>query len=141
MLGDTAAANVETTSAFGYFTKCFQLYCVFQGRARRREYWFFILFTTLFSFGFGMLDAILFDATDVGVFSLIFNLVALLPSIGVTVRRLHDTGRSGWWAWIALIPLVGSIILLVFLVQDSHQDNDYGRNPKLAAPAGATTIA
>ncbi|WP_251977663.1 zinc-ribbon domain-containing protein [Salinicola avicenniae] len=142
MLGENAAANVEVTSAFGYFKKCFQLYCVFQGRARRREYWFFVLFSMIFSLATGWLDAMLFDsAGGFGVFNLIYNLAVILPSLAVTVRRLHDTGRSGWWMWISLVPVVGAIVLLVFLVQDSQPDNGYGRNPKFAGPGDAVTVA
>ncbi|MGR3220105.1 MAG: DUF805 domain-containing protein, partial [Candidatus Anammoxibacter sp.] len=58
-------------------------------------------------------------------------LVLLVPSISIAARRLHDTGRTGWWQLIALIPLIGTIVLIVFLAQDSHSENSYGPNPKL----------
>ena len=64
----------------------------------------------------------------------ILNLVTILPLLGVGARRLHDTGRSGWWWWILLVPLIGAIVLLVFMVLDSQPgDNEYGPNPKAAA--------
>jgi uncharacterized membrane protein YhaH (DUF805 family) len=69
-----------------------------------------------------------------GVVSTLYSLATLIPSIAVTTRRLHDTGRSGWWQLIALLPLVGAIILLVFLVSDGEANpNQYGPNPKTAA--------
>jgi len=67
------------------------------------------------------------------VLALIFNLVLAIPSISIAARRLHDTGRTGWWQLIMFIPLIGIIVLLVFYVQDSHGDNEYGPNPKAAA--------
>ncbi|MFT7386980.1 MAG: uncharacterized membrane protein YhaH (DUF805 family) [Candidatus Endobugula sp.] len=59
-----------------------------------------------------------------------FALVMLVPSISIATRRLHNTGRSGWWQLISVVPLIGIIVLIVFLVQDSKQDNEYGPNPK-----------
>jgi uncharacterized membrane protein YhaH (DUF805 family) len=62
---------------------------------------------------------------------LLYTLAMLVPGVTVSVRRLHDTGRSGWWLLIALVPLVGAIVLLVFLAQDSQRgDNEFGANPK-----------
>lgn len=67
------------------------------------------------------------------VLTSIYSLAVLLPSLGVLVRRLHDTGRSGWWFLLAFIPVIGTIILLVFMCQDSKEDNQYGPNPKTGA--------
>jgi uncharacterized membrane protein YhaH (DUF805 family) len=78
-----------------------------------------------------VLDAVL----GAGLFSLIFTLAMLIPSISIAARRLHDTGRSGWWQLIAFIPLIGLIILIVFLAQDGHDTNEYGENPKSGVPA------
>lgn len=107
-------------------------YAVFTGRARRQEFWMFALFNVI--------AAIVLFAVDMalGTYPLlyvIYALAVLLPGLGVTVRRLHDTGRSGWWILIDLIPFVGAIILIVFLATegDRHQ-NAHGPNPK-AAPA------
>ena len=110
-------------------------YVDFTGRARRSEYWFFFLFTVLAGIVGGILDGIFrlrggpYGST--GPIQGLTQLALLLPSLAVGARRLHDTGRSGWWLLIALIPVVGWIILLVFFVQDSQQDNQYGPNPKV----------
>ena len=108
-------------------------YADFKGRARRSEYWFFFLFTVIVSAIGAVLDAVLgfrSDTTGSGPIQGILNLALLIPGIAVAARRLHDTGRSGWWQLIGLIPIVGWIILIVFLVQDSKEDNKHGPNPK-----------
>lgn len=105
-------------------------YAVFNGRARRSEYWYFALFNFIISFILSVLESVV-DAP--GIFSGIFALAVLLPAIGVSIRRLHDTGRSGWWMFFGLVPLIGAITLLVFMVQDSEsEDNAFGPNPKAA---------
>lgn len=120
-----------------WFITALKKYATFSGRSRRNEYWFFLLFYCIFFLALAVVDGItgtLSEKSGLGLFSGIFWLAMLLPSIAVTVRRLHDTGRSGWWILIGLIPLIGGIILLVFLVQDSEAAaNQYGDNPKLAA--------
>ncbi|MBU3006012.1 DUF805 domain-containing protein [Paraglaciecola arctica] len=109
-----------------YFIGALQKYAEFTGRARRKEYWMFFLIYTVLIILVSVLDAIL----GLGFLSLIFSLAMLVPSISIAARRLHDTGRTGWWQLISFIPLIGIIILIVFLVQDSHEDNEYGPNPK-----------
>ncbi|MFI7081302.1 DUF805 domain-containing protein [Micromonospora sp. NPDC049903] len=109
-------------------------YAGFGGRARRSEYWWFALFL----FGVGIVAALIdsalgldFDATTGGPVSLLVNLAFLLPSLAVSVRRLHDLGRSGWWLLIGLIPIVGWIVLVVFFVQDGQPGlNRFGPSPK-----------
>jgi uncharacterized membrane protein YhaH (DUF805 family) len=117
---------------------CLQKYVDFSGRARRSEYWYFFLFNLLVGIAASILDAILgtdFD-TGSGLISVVASLALLLPGLAAGVRRLHDTSRSGWWILIGLIPIIGWIILIVFYVQDSHPDNQYGPNPKgVPAPA------
>ncbi|KZE82677.1 DUF805 domain-containing protein [Paenibacillus polymyxa] len=104
-------------------------YVGFQGRARRTEYWMFVLFSVIASFIIGLIDGLL-GLTP--ILTYIYSLAVLLPSLAVMARRLHDTGRSGWWILIGLIPLVGTIILIVFFCQDSQpSDNKYGKNPKM----------
>ncbi|MFB7040483.1 MULTISPECIES: DUF805 domain-containing protein [unclassified Streptomyces] len=104
-------------------------YAVFSGRARRKEFWMF----TLFNFIAAVILAILDNLLGIQLLSLIYTLAVFLPALGVSVRRLHDTGRSGWWILIALVPLVGGIILLVFnCLEGEQQQNAYGPNPKLA---------
>ena len=110
-----------------------QKYVDFSGRARRSEYWYFVLFGIIVSVVAGIIDGILGTRNTLGNYGLvggIASLALLLPNLGVGVRRLHDTGRSGWWLLIGLIPLVGWIVLIVFFVQDSQADNQYGPNPK-----------
>jgi uncharacterized membrane protein YhaH (DUF805 family) len=112
-----------------------QKYVDFSGRARRSEFWYFVLFYVIVGFVAGIIDSILGtrgSATmgGTGLVGGIVSLALLLPGLGVGVRRLHDTGRSGWWILLGLIPLVGAIILIVFYAQDSQPDNQYGPNPK-----------
>lgn len=105
-------------------------YATFTGRARRKEYWMFFLFNILIAIGLGIIEAVLGIP---GILGMIYALAVLVPGIAITVRRLHDTGRSGWWILIGLIPLIGAIILLIFMVLDSQAgDNEYGPNPKAA---------
>jgi uncharacterized membrane protein YhaH (DUF805 family) len=116
---------------------CLSKYVDFKGRARRSEYWWFALFTVLVSIVASILDAILGTdyggSTSGGVINTIATLALLLPGIAVGIRRLHDTSRVGWWILIGLIPFIGWIILIVFYVQDSHPDNQYGPSPKAGA--------
>ncbi|MCR5474575.1 MAG: DUF805 domain-containing protein [Lachnospiraceae bacterium] len=103
-------------------------YCDFQGRARRSEYWWYTLAYCVVS---GILSGLAQNSTLFGVISGIFSLALLLPSLGVSVRRLHDINKSGWWLLIGLIPIIGWIILLIWEVKDSDPgDNQYGPNPK-----------
>ena len=105
-------------------------YAVFSGRARRKEYWMFILFNMVIVFVLGLIEGF---AGSPGVLGGIYGLAVLIPTIAVFVRRLHDTNRSGWWWLISFIPLIGAVVLLVFMVQDSQPgENQYGPNPKAA---------
>jgi uncharacterized membrane protein YhaH (DUF805 family) len=111
-----------------YYVAALKKYAEFGGRARRAEYWMFTLFNVLISIGLSIVDAIV---GTFGILSLIYGVGVFIPGLAVTVRRLHDTNRSGWWMLIALIPLIGIVILIIFLIQDSDPgDNRYGRNPK-----------
>jgi uncharacterized membrane protein YhaH (DUF805 family) len=107
-------------------------YAEFGGRSRRSEFWFFVLFSAIVRTIANVIDAILHigNANTGGPVSALVFLALLVPSLAVSVRRLHDTGRSGWWLLIALIPLVGIILLIVWWTQESHPDNQYGPNPK-----------
>ncbi|NEW05325.1 DUF805 domain-containing protein [Paenibacillus sp. SYP-B3998] len=112
-----------------WYLKVLQNYVGFQGRARRKEYWMFALFSAIVSIVLAILDMVL---SIYPLLTGIYALAVLLPSLAVVVRRLHDTGRSGWWYFIGLIPLIGGIIVLVFLCTDSQEnDNQYGPNPKI----------
>ncbi|HSI67835.1 MAG TPA: DUF805 domain-containing protein [Planococcus sp. (in: firmicutes)] len=107
----------------------------FSDRSRRKEYWMFYLIATLIMIVLTLVDVVagLEVAEDVGILSTLFSLILIIPSLAVTFRRLHDTGKSGWWILISLIPIIGWIVLLIFTVQDSETGiNSYGANPKLA---------
>jgi uncharacterized membrane protein YhaH (DUF805 family) len=113
-------------------------YAEFSGRARRREYWFFCLFNILISIVLAMIDGLTgtFDSdAGMGLLGAVYAVGVLIPSIAVSVRRLHDTDRSGWWLLISLIPVIGVIVLIVFLVLDSTPgSNRFGENPKQEYP-------
>ena len=119
-----------------WYVKVLKKYAVFSGRARRKEYWYFALFNFIIGLVLSLIDVsiglLLGFLWFYGVLSWIYYLAVLVPSIAVTVRRLHDTGRSGWWIFIGLIPFVGGIILFVYMVLDSQAGtNQYGPSPKL----------
>ncbi len=111
-----------------HFLDAFKKYADFSGRATRQQYWMFVLFYLIIYIALSVIDAVL----QVFVLGLIFSLALFIPSISIAARRLHDTGRTGWWQLIYLIPLIGLIVMIVFLVQDSHDENQYGPNPKQA---------
>lgn len=117
-----------------WFLEALKKYAVFAGRARRKEFWFFILFYFIIAFVLMFIDGMtgnLNAETGFGLFSGIFMLAMIIPSISVTVRRLHDTDRSGWWWWIGIIPLIGQIWLIVLMVLDGTAgQNQYGPDPK-----------
>lgn len=111
-----------------WYIKVLQQYADFGGRARRQEYWMFVLFNLIFSIVLGVVDAAL---GTWGALGGLYALAMLIPSIAVGVRRLHDTGKSGWMLLIALIPLIGTIWLIVLLVTEGTPgSNEYGINPK-----------
>lgn len=119
-----------------WYLEVLRKYAQFDGRARRKEYWFYMLFNIIVSAVLGVVDFFIgaFDMeSGVGLLSGLYSLAVLIPSLAVLVRRLHDTGRSAWWLLVGLLPVIGSLILLFFIVQDSKPDNQYGKNPKLGA--------
>lgn len=118
-----------------YYIECMtSKYFCFTGRARRKEYWMFVLFNVIAAFVVGFVGGFLAGLTGIGALALLgalYNLAAIIPGLAVGIRRLHDIGRSGWWCLIALVPFVGVIILLVFMILDSQPgENEYGPNPK-----------
>lgn len=119
-----------------WYLEVLKKYAVFSGRARRKEYWYFFLFNIIISIVLAAIDGATgsFSAeAGMGLLGGIYTLAVLIPGIAVSVRRLHDTERSGWWLLIGLVPLIGAIVLLVFMVQDSKPgQNQYGANPKEA---------
>lgn len=111
--------------------RCFSRYCDFSGRASRSEYWWWMLFSTIVGIVVGCPAGFAHDpSSGVSWLAYLVSLFLLLPSWGVLFRRLHDTGRSGWWWLINLIPVVGNIILIVFCIQPSEPyENKYGFPP------------
>lgn len=106
-------------------------YAQFDGRARRKEFWMFVLFNLIIAIALGILGSIIHL---LAFLSPLYSLAVLIPGIAVGARRLHDTGRTGWWLLIGFIPVVGAIVLIVFGVQDSQPgSNEYGPNPKESA--------
>jgi uncharacterized membrane protein YhaH (DUF805 family) len=102
-------------------------YASFSGRARRSEYWFFYLAVVIVSVVASILDLII----GVQILGWIVAAATIVPSISASARRLHDVGRSGWWQLIGIIPIIGWILLIVWLATDSNPgDNQYGPNPK-----------
>ncbi|MDL2223732.1 DUF805 domain-containing protein [Bacteroidales bacterium OttesenSCG-928-M06] len=103
-------------------------YADFSGRARRKEYWMFSLFAILFGMIAATLDAII---GSYGIIYSLYGLAILLPSLAISVRRLHDINKSGWWLLISFIPLIGGIWLLVLLcTAGTVGSNQYGSDPK-----------
>lgn len=120
-----------------WYIQVLKKYAVFSGRARRKEYWMFVLFNIIFAVVAVILDNILgtsFQGAGYGLFYLLYGLAVIIPSIAVGVRRLHDTDRSGWWLLICLIPIIGGIWLIVLLATaGTAGENKYGADPKAAA--------
>jgi uncharacterized membrane protein YhaH (DUF805 family) len=121
-----------------WYLKVLKQYADFNGRARRTEYWMFQLFSFLVIIGIGLLaslmkrivgsDTALFLA---GILILVYLIAIFIPSLAVTVRRLHDQNKSGWFLLMQLIPWVGGIIIFVFMVSDGTMgSNEYGPDPK-----------
>lgn len=113
-----------------WYLKVLKQYAEFNGRARRKEYWMFFLVSAIISWS---IQGVAF-ATSINAISYIasiYGFAVFLPSIGVLVRRLHDVEKSGWFAFIMLIPLVGIIWLIVLLATEGTQGpNKYGADPK-----------
>jgi uncharacterized membrane protein YhaH (DUF805 family) len=114
--------------------KVLKQYADFSGRARRSEYWYFTLFNIIFAILAMILDNVLgiaIEGIGYGPIYILYALATFVPGLAVLVRRLHDVGKSGWMYFIALIPIIGAIWLLVLLFTDSQQgDNKWGANPK-----------
>lgn len=117
-----------------WYLKVLKNYANFEGRARRKEYWMFFLFNTIFAVGATIIDNILGLAianVGYGPIYIIYGLALLIPGLAVLVRRLHDIGKSGWMIFVALIPLIGGIWLIVLLATEGTTGrNDYGPDPK-----------
>lgn len=112
---------------FEWYVEVLKKYTVFTGRSHRAEFWWFVLFNIIISVVLSWIWEFLGS---------LYGLAVLLPAIGVGIRRLHDTGRTGWWLLLGFIPVIGPIVLIIFFAMDSEPgENQYGPNPKLLAPA------
>lgn len=113
---------------------CFSKYVTFSGRALRSEYWWFTLFNMLMSVVLNVVDGVVFGwGAPVAMLSMIYGLAAFLPAISVAVRRLHDHGRSGWWFFINLVPMIGMLVFLYWMIaKGSDEANDFGSAPGTA---------
>jgi uncharacterized membrane protein YhaH (DUF805 family) len=121
-----------------WYLEALKKYAVFSGRARRKEYWMFVLFSIVIAIALSAAVVVLERIVGITprashgtVLADLYGLATFVPSWAVTVRRLHDTGRTGWWALFGVVPIVGWIVLLVFMLLDSQPgENRYGANPK-----------
>ena len=113
-----------------WYLKVLRQYTDFSGRARRREYWMFVLANFIIAFVLGIIDTIIGWGQ---ILSGIYSVAVLLPSLAVAVRRLHDIGKSGWWLFLCLIPLIGGIWVIVLMCKDSqYEANQWGAIPKVS---------
>lgn len=120
-----------------WYLQALKNYAVFSGRSRRKEYWMFSVFNMLVGFCLGFIAGLTGHSGVEGVVALVtilYGLAVIIPGIALTMRRLHDTGRHGWWLLIVLVPIIGALVLLFFMVQDGNAtQNEFGPNPKAAA--------
>lgn len=111
-----------------WYLRVLRQYCVLSGRASRREYWMFMLVNVIVAVVLGGIQYLL--KMDNSLLTVIYNLAVALPALGVTVRRLHDSNRSGYWCFIALIPFIGTLVLLYFMILESDKGaNRFGDVP------------
>ncbi len=116
-----------------YYLEVFKKYAVFEGRSQRAEYWYFYLFNIIVTMGLAFVDFMMIWKTGIKfpLFSTLYPLATIVPGFSVSVRRLHDVGKSGWTLLALFIPLAGAIWILILSVTDSNPgDNEYGQNPK-----------
>ncbi len=117
-----------------YYVSAWKKYFDFSGRASRSEFWYFSLFNLIIQIGVSVLFGLLGEsmATIGLVITGLYGLAAFIPGLAVSVRRLHDTNKSGWWLLLGFIPIIGIIVLIVFWATDSFPGkNQYGENPKV----------
>lgn len=110
-------------------TSCIKRYCQFSGRASRSEYWWYVLAQALVSWVLMLIFSVLLPESAGNFLSTLVALFFFLPSLAVFFRRLHDTGRSGWWILLGLIPFIGAVVLLIFTILPSEGANKYGEAP------------
>ena len=124
---------------FGQAIKtCFKKYAVFEGRAGRSEYWWFFLFSAACVVALSIIDSIVFDVQfeNYGVLVIIYLIAVMLPTIAVSVRRLHDMDQTGWWYMLVFVPMIGWILVLCWLIfPGTVGPNKFGLDPKERKPS------
>ncbi len=135
---DTRSRQIEWTrggkgeTTMSWYIGALKKYADFNGRAGKAEFWMFTLISTIISVILYLIDGGIMPGSNIHLLYTVYSLAVLVPSLAVSVRRLHDTGRSGWWILINVIPILGQLVYLVFLLQDSQGANQYGSSPRLA---------
>jgi uncharacterized membrane protein YhaH (DUF805 family) len=125
------APSTRKENAMHWYLHVLRNYAQFDGRSRRSEYWYFFLFNVIVAVVLGIADGVLRKILGFGMLGMLYGLAVLVPGIAVSIRRLHDTDRSGWWLLLAFVPIV-DLVLIWFMAQDSNAGtNRYGQNPKL----------
>jgi len=124
-----AAPQPAPSIPFGYLMVALQKYATFSGRSRRAEYWSFTLANIIIAVVLYGLGAMM-DSSIGSIIYMCYAVATIIPGIAVTIRRLHDSGRSGWYFLIALIPLINLIMIYFMLVDSQPGSNEYGPNPK-----------
>jgi uncharacterized membrane protein YhaH (DUF805 family) len=129
-----------------WYAKVLRQYADFNGRARRTEFWMFMLVSVIVGILLGLVDEVVFvgpGLSTTGWLGTVYSIALIIPSLAVGARRLHDTGRSGWWLLIGVIPLIGAIALIVFFaLEGQRSSNAYGPDPKplpVSSHAGSFT--
>lgn len=123
-------ARADANTFLGALKDSFARYVDFKTRSTRSQYWWWTLWMILLGIGTTMIDAMLLMG-DIGPVNLLLTLATFLPSIAVSIRRLHDIGRSGWWLLLAFIPLIGWIVLIVFACTKTREEpNQWGMPPR-----------
>lgn len=113
-----------------WYLEALKKYAVFSGRSRRKEYWMFFLFNIIIAVVLTVLEGLVGSP---GILAALYWLAVFIPGLAVSIRRLHDTDRSGWWLLVGFVPFIGVIVLLIFMVQDGTPgQNQYGASPKAA---------
>jgi len=117
-----------------YFDVVKNKYAAFDGRARRKEFWYFMLVNIIIIFSLNIIENLIGTYNSdlgMGILQGIYYLATLVPALAVSIRRLHDSNLRGWWMLLGFIPIVGALILIILYVRDSTpEENKYGRNPK-----------
>jgi uncharacterized membrane protein YhaH (DUF805 family) len=127
-----------------WYLKVLKNYVGFSGRARRKEYWMFVLFNILFAVVAMVLDNVFGLASEKLHYGPIYGLYALavfLPGLAAGIRRLHDTDRSGWWLLLCLVPLVGLVVIVFLALEGTPGSNRFGPDPKAGEGNLAATVA